>query len=124
MDWTYLLSLFHDTDFWRASLVVVALSVLSWTLATALGLLMALAKRSGSKWLRWPAAIYVWFFRSLPLLVLLILVYNAPQAIPSLHQVIRSPFIAGLIALVLSETAYIAEIHRGGLLSVAGGQGE
>jgi polar amino acid transport system permease protein len=124
MDWKYLLSLFHDTDFWRASLVVVELSVLSWTLATALGLLVALAKRSGSKRLRWPAAIYVWFFRSLPLLVLLIFVYDAPQAIPSLHQVIRSPFIAGLIALVLSETAYIAEIHRGGLLSVAGGQGE
>lgn len=31
---------------------------------------------------------------------------------------------AGLIALVLSETAYISEIHRGGLSAVAGGQGE
>lgn len=98
--------------------------MLSWTFATALGLLVALAKQSRNRFLRWPAGVYVWFFRSLPLLVLLIFVYNAPQVIPSLRDVIRSPFAAGLAALVLSETAYMAEIHRGGLLSVVGGQGE
>ena len=124
MDWGYILSLFHDADLWRASLVVVELSVLSWTLATALGLLVALAKQSRSRYLRWPAAVYVWFFRSLPLLVLLVFVYNAPQVLPSLSHLIGTPFRAGLVALVLSETAYIAEIHRGGLLSVVSGQGE
>jgi polar amino acid transport system permease protein len=124
MDWGYVLDLLHDVDFWRAALVVVELTVSSWLLATALGLLMALAKQSTARWLRWPAAVYIWFFRSLPLLVLLIFVYNAPQVVPSLHDVIRSPFVAGLVALVASETAYIAEIHRGGLLSVVGGQGE
>jgi len=124
MNWDYLVGLFLDGDLWRAALVVVALSVLSWTFATALGLLVALAKQSRNRFLRWPAGVYVWFFRSLPLLVLLIFVYNAPQVIPSLRDVIRSPFAAGLAALVLSETAYMAEIHRGGLLSVVGGQGE
>ncbi len=124
MDWSYILGLFANRDLWRAALVVVGLSVLSWSLATALGLLVALAKQARSRFLRWPAAVYVWFFRSLPLLVLLIFVYNAPQLIPPLREVIGSPFAAGLVALVLSETAYIAEIHRGGLLSVVGGQGE
>ncbi|MBA3309916.1 MAG: amino acid ABC transporter permease/ATP-binding protein, partial [Nocardioidaceae bacterium] len=124
MDWSYILGLFTNRDLWRAALVVVELSVVSWTLATALGLLAALAKQSRTRFLRWPAAVYVWFFRSLPLLVLLIFVYNAPQLIPPLREVIGSPFVAGLVALVLSETAYIAEIHRGGLLSVVGGQGE
>lgn len=124
MDWGYVLSLFHDADLWRASLVVVELSVLSWTLATGLGLLVALAKQSPRRCIRWPAGLYVWFFRSLPLLVLLIFVYNSPQVAPALGHVIGSPFRAGLVALVLSETAYIAEIHRGGLLSVVDGQGE
>ena len=67
MDWDYLFGLFLDGDLWRAALVVVALSVLSWTFATALGLLVALAKQSRNRFLRWPAGVYVWFFRSLPL---------------------------------------------------------
>ncbi|MBA2418880.1 MAG: amino acid ABC transporter permease/ATP-binding protein [Nocardioidaceae bacterium] len=124
MDWKYILGLFANRDLWTAALVVVQLAVLSWVLATALGLMLALAKQSRSRLLRWPAAVYVWFFRSLPLLVLLIFVYNAPQILPSLQPLLGSPFVAGLVAMVLSETAYIAEIHRGGLISVAGGQGE
>ena len=124
MDWAYILGLFANRDLWRAALVVVVMAVLSWTIATALGLLVALAKQSGVPLVRGAATAYVWFFRSLPLLVLLIFVYNAPQVAPSLQGLLSSPFVAGLVALVLSETAYIAEIHRGGLLSVAAGQGE
>ncbi len=124
MDWSYTLGLFANRDLWRAALVVVAMAVLAWTIATALGLLVALAKQSPLALVRRPAAVYVWFFRSLPLLVLLIFVYNAPQVAPALQPLLSSAFVAGLVALVLSETAYIAEIHRGGLLSVVAGQGE
>ncbi len=35
---------------------------------------------------------------------------------------LSDPFYAGLTALVLSETAFIAEIHRGGILGVPRGQ--
>ncbi|MNJ72116.1 Octopine transport system permease protein OccM [compost metagenome] len=54
--------------------------------------------------------------------MLLIFVYNLPQAFPASSALLAHPFSAGLIALVLSEAAYIAEIHRGGLLAVARGQ--
>jgi polar amino acid transport system permease protein len=37
---------------------------------------------------------------------------------------LNDPFWAGLLAMVLSEAAYIAEIHRGGLLSIPKGQSE
>jgi len=124
MDWKYVFGLFGERDLWEAALVVVELSVLAWTIATTLGLVLALAKRSPRRFLRWPTAVYIWFFRSLPLLVLLVFVYNIPQIAPSLRGVLGPPFIAGLVALVLSETAYIAEIHRGGLLSVTAGQSE
>src|SRR5690606_38264111 len=43
---------------------------------------------------------------------------------PSLRPLLGNPFIVGFISLVLSETAYMAEIHRGGLLGVPQGQVE
>ncbi len=123
-DWRYTLSLFADSDLWRAALLVVELAVLSWVISTLLGLFVALMQQSRSRLLRWPAGAYIWFFRSLPLLVLLIFVYNSPQLFPQLRSLLSSPFVAGVVAMVLSETAYIAEIHRGGLLSVGKDQSE
>ncbi|KAA0010250.1 amino acid ABC transporter permease/ATP-binding protein [Billgrantia pellis] len=123
-DWEYALSLFGYAPLWRATLVVIVLSLLSWTIAASLGFLLALAKLSSYPILKLPVAAYIWFFRSLPLLVLLIFVYNLPQVLPWTSPYLSSPFFAGLLGLVLSETAYMAEIHRGGLLAVPNGQRE
>jgi polar amino acid transport system permease protein len=123
-DWSYLLSLFVDPDFWWASFTVVQLSVLAWVLAGAFGLLLAIGRLSRSRWLALPCAGYVWFFRSLPLLVLVIVVYNVPQMVPDVRFILSNVFIAGLLALVLSESAYMSEIHRGGLLAVGADQHE
>lgn len=119
-----MLSLLSNIDFWLAAIVVVKLSVLTWLISIALGFLLALAKRSSRPGLQLPASGYIWFFRSLPLLVLLIFVYNLPQIFPATSVVLGDPFYAGLIALVICETAYIAEIHRGGLISINKGQAE
>jgi polar amino acid transport system permease protein len=124
MDWGYTLGLFGYAPLYGAAGTVVLLALSSWSIAVVLGMLVALGRQSRFRPLVWALNAYVWFFRSLPLLVLLIFVYNAPQAIPELRVVVGSSFVAGLIALVLSETAYIAEIHRGGIMSVAKGQGE
>ena len=121
-DWTYVWGLVSYEDFWEATLLVVWLSVLTWVLGTVLGFFVALAKQSPKKPLSLIASVYIWFFRSLPLLVLLIFVYNLPQLLPQTAALLSAPFWAGLIAMVLSETAYIAEIHRGGLLSIPKGQ--
>jgi polar amino acid transport system permease protein len=123
-DWQYTLSLLWSRDFWMATLTVVQLSVAAWAISVVLGFGVALARQSPIFAVRRIAAAYIWFFRSLPLLVLLIFVYNFPQAFPSTGAVVSQPFIAGLIALVLSETAYIAEIHRGALLAIGRGQYE
>ena len=123
-DWGYLVGLASFKDFWTASFLVARLSVLTWFIGLATGFSMALARASGPPWLGQIAIAYIWFFRSLPLLVLLIFVYNLPQILPGLRPILSNPFWAGLVALVASETAYIAEIHRGGLLSVDKGQHE
>ena len=123
-DWPYLLSLFKNQDFWDASLLVVELSVATWIGGIIFGMVLALAKQSHYRPLSWLSGSYIWLFRSLPLLVLIIFIYNVPQFIPASSDFLSSPFIAGLLAMILSESAYIAEIHRGGLLSVHKGQTE
>ncbi|HCB0594512.1 TPA: amino acid ABC transporter permease/ATP-binding protein [Klebsiella quasipneumoniae subsp. similipneumoniae] len=123
-NWNYMLSLLSDADFWWATWTVIKLSLLTWGCSIVLGFILALAKQSPRGWLSTPARMYIWLFRSMPLLVLLIFVYNMPQALPSFAPVLNDPFWAGLLAMVLSEAAYIAEIHRGGLLSIPRGQSE
>ncbi len=96
--------------------------VLVWILGIVLGFLLALGKKSKIKAISILCGGYIWFFRSLPLLVLLVFIYNMPQVFPQTSVILASSFLSGLIALTLSEAAYIAEIHRGGLNSVHKGQ--
>ncbi|AVO55001.1 amino acid ABC transporter permease/ATP-binding protein [Ectopseudomonas mendocina] len=123
-DWSYFLSLFTLGDFWRACVTVIVLSSAAWVLGLGLGFLLACARMSPKRGLNLPARLYIWFFRSIPLLVLLVFVYNLPQLFPQTGAWLGNPFTAGLIGLVATEAAYMAEIHRGGLLSVAAGQRE
>lgn len=123
-DLHYMLSLFAMPELWNAALTVIELSALSWILAVALGFPLACARLSDKVWLSVPARLYIWFFRSVPLLVAVIVIYNLPQMFPATGPWLSHPFFSGTLALVLTETAYMAEIHRSGLNSVARGQHE
>lgn len=123
-DWAYFFSLFSLGAFWHACITVVELSVLAWVLSVALGFALAGMRQSRYGPLRWFNQSYIWLFRSVPLLVMIIFIYNLPQMIPITRYVLSNAFVAGLVATVLVETAYMAEIHRSGLLSVAKGQYE
>lgn len=123
-DWTYFFSLFSLRSFWQASATVVELSVLAWGISIMLGFAVAGARQSHHLTLRSISRVYIWLFRSVPLLVMIIFIYNLPQMIPATRYVVGSAFLSGLVATTLVETAYMAEIHRGGLLSVAKGQYE
>lgn len=123
-NWSYLASLFVNTDFWKAVLTVFELSTLTWIFAVIWGFFLALGTQSNKKLVNKFSNTYIWLFRSLPLLVLLIFIYNVPQFWSASSVLLSNPFIAGLIAMVLSESAYIAEIHRGTLSSIPKGQYE
>ncbi|MFM2481400.1 amino acid ABC transporter permease/ATP-binding protein [Celerinatantimonas sp. YJH-8] len=123
-DVAYFLSLLHDAQLWASCWLVLKLSIATWGLGIILGLFVALGKQSTNPLIRTVVNGYIWFFRSIPLLVLVIFVYNLPQMIPSTSVFLSNPFFAGLLAMVLTEGAFIAEIHRGGLLSVPKGQHE
>lgn len=123
-DWGYTFSLFLYSPLWVGALYVVALSVLSWVIANIAGIGLALMRESRSRLMHVLAGTYIWLFRSLPLLVLLVFAYNIPQILPASKIILGSSFNAALIAMVLHEAAYMAEIHRGGLLGVGVDQRE
>ncbi|PTA88670.1 amino acid ABC transporter permease/ATP-binding protein [Kosakonia sp. H7A] len=123
-NWDYFFSLFSMATFWQASVTVVELSVLAWCAGLVLGFVVASARLSGPLWLKSVCQVYIWLFRSVPLLVLVVFVYNLPQMFPASGAVLGNAFFAGLLATILVEVAYMAEIHRGGLISVAKGQHE
>ena len=121
-DWGYFFSLFSIGAFWQACVTVIVISTLSWGIGLVVGFLLACAKLSAPRWVKIPVELYIWFFRSVPLMVLLVFVYNLPQLFPVTQPLLGVPFIAGLVSMTVTEAAYMAEIHRGGLLSVAKGQ--
>jgi polar amino acid transport system permease protein len=103
--------------------VTILLTIVSMVFGLALGLLVALMRDHSSRVLRGIAWTYVWFFRAVPTLVLLLIVwFGLPQLFPALKEKWFSQFFAASIALSINEAAYAAEIIRGGLLSVDEGQ--
>ncbi|MCV2403537.1 amino acid ABC transporter permease [Marinomonas sp. C2222] len=124
LDWGYFFSLFTMSAFYQACVTVITLSTLGWFFGLILGFVTACAKMSTSRWLNIPAGVFIWFFRSVPLLVVLVFVYNLPQLFPATGPFLGVPYFAGLVSLVVTEAAYMAEIHRSGLLAVGKGQKE
>jgi len=99
--------------------VTLYVSLLAMGVGSAIGLLVALLRLSRVAVLRWIAAFYVDFLRSTPLLVQLIWVYFA---LPILLGFSLSPIVAGVMTLGAYSGAYLAEIFRAGILSIASGQ--
>ncbi|ONI76397.1 amino acid ABC transporter permease [Actinosynnema sp. ALI-1.44] len=93
-----------------------------------LGTLLAVMRLSGSPVLAMISRLYVWFFRSTPLMVQLLFWYNISLLYPRLFGFDTRNLISGLMAavigLVLYEAAQAAEIVRAGILSVDPGQRE
>lgn len=84
------------------------------------GVLVMLAATARTRWLRWPALVYIDFFRAFPPLVLLIFVFSG---IPFLG--LQVPALAAVaVAFLLNSSSYFGEIYRAGMLSVPKGQAE
>jgi polar amino acid transport system permease protein len=129
--------LFSDVIF-NGLLMTLGLTVVAMFLGTALGVLLAICRISKNPVLSGFAAGYIWFFRGTPLLVQLIFFYNLSALVPSLSfgipfappmwsmetNSVVTPMLVAILGLGLHEAAYMAEIVRGGLLSVDPGQRE
>ena len=108
----------------REGLVMtILLTIVSFGIGMALGLGVALLRSSRFRVVRAGAWTYIWVFRAMPTLLLLLFFWNGlPQLIPALKGPGYPAFLAATIALSTNEAAYAAEIFRGGLLSIDDGQ--
>ena len=86
-----------------------------------IGLALAVAGISRSRWLRWPARIYTDIFRGLPeVVIILVIGLGIGPVVGSLTG--NNPYPLGIAALGLMAGAYIGEILRSGIQSVESGQ--
>ena len=100
--------------------ITILLGLVSIVAGLASGLSMALVRLYGAAPLRAIARVYIDVFRSIPLLVLLVLVY---YALPFVGIRLTS-FAAAATALTLVSCAYTAEIFRAGIEAIPNGQFE
>ncbi|MBU3066259.1 ABC transporter substrate-binding protein/permease [Nocardia sp. NEAU-G5] len=99
------------------------LALVSGVLGTILGLLLAVAGISRTRWLRWPARVYTDIFRGLPAVVtILVIGLGIGPIVKSVTG--NNPYWLGAVALALLASAYIGEIFRSGIQSVEAGQME
>ena len=111
-EWSWLPLLAHGL------ILTLEITVTCIAFGFAIGILLALARVYGNKWLSIPASIYIQLFRGTPLLVQLLMVY---YGLPS-WGIMFSAFTSGVLALGLNTAAYQAEYFRGAIQAVKGGQ--
>lgn len=109
--------------------MTLKLAMLSLLLSLALGLIGASAKLSRLRVLRTPATMYTTLIRSVPDLVLILLIFYSLQLwLNDLTELMGwsyleiDPFNAGVITLGFIYGAYFTENFRGAILSVPAGQ--
>jgi polar amino acid transport system permease protein len=99
--------------------LTVLLAALGLVLAFPLGLLLGLARISEHRVLRWPVTALVFVVRGIPLLMV---VFWAYFFLPSVTGHKTDQFTTMLIALVVFDGVYIAEIVRAGVRGIPDGQ--
>lgn len=99
--------------------MTVAVTIAAMALGAAVGLPVALLRMSRIRIVSALAGLYIDIWRSTPLLVQLIWVF---YALPILVRHSMTPLLAGVVTMAFHVSAYLAEIYRAGILSIAQGQ--
>jgi polar amino acid transport system permease protein len=101
--------------------LTIVLAVVTMVIAVPLGIVVMLMRQSNIKLLQWIATVFVEVFRNTPLLLL---VYWAYYAVPTMTHLPVSALVTGIVALVLNTAAYNSENFRAGVNSIRRGQME
>ena len=99
----------------------IYISVISIIISAILGFIVAIPSLAKNKFLTYINIGYVEIVRAIPLLVLILWIY---YGLPIMTGLSFSPFVSGIIALAISESAFQAEIFRAGINSIKKSQWE
>jgi len=101
--------------------VTIYISVISIIISMIVGFIVAIPSLAKNKFLTYINIGYVEIVRAIPLLVLILWIY---YGLPIMTGLSFSPFVSGIIALAISESAFQAEIFRAGINSIKRSQWE
>jgi glutamate transport system permease protein len=114
---------FLEWEIWQFILVglveTLKMAAIAIVLSLIFGTLLALARISTNRFLRYPATTYIELIRALPVLYLIFFMYFGGARFG-----LRDPTQAATLALVIYTSAVNAEIVRAGILSIERGQVE
>ncbi|EDY42199.1 amino acid ABC transporter permease [Streptomyces sp. SPB074] len=128
LDWIKWKPFFTDSRAWTTYLLpglgqTLLAAAISVVIALPLGAIFGIARLSDHAWVRVPAATVVEFFRSIPVLIMMIVAYEVYAQYTSVSTDDR-PLYAVVTGLVLYNASVLAEIVRAGILSLPKGQTE
>ncbi|MBN1830085.1 MAG: amino acid ABC transporter permease [Deltaproteobacteria bacterium] len=103
----------------KGSVVTIGVVFGAMSLGLLFGIALAVGQVYGAIWLKRLIGLYVWFFRGVPLLVLLFLFYFG---LFSLLNINLTAFTVAVIVLGLISAAYQSQIFRGAIVSLPDGQ--
>ncbi|MFI0369327.1 amino acid ABC transporter permease [Actinomadura sp. 1N219] len=138
LEWDVVREFFLDGGIRKGLWTTIWLTLAVTGVGLLLGTFIAAMRMSKNPVLSGLAWLYIWIFRSVPLLVQLLLWFNIAYLYPTISLSVPfgpalfsgasneliSPLMAAFLGLTLHEAAYAAEIVRGGILSVDQGQTE
>ncbi|MDC0876317.1 amino acid ABC transporter permease [Candidatus Pelagibacter sp.] len=99
----------------------IYISIVSIIISAIIGFIVAVPALAKNKFLTYINIGYVEIVRAVPLLVLILWIY---YGLPIMTGISFSPFVSGIIALSISESAFQAEIFRAGINSIKKAQWE
>ncbi|MFJ8810090.1 amino acid ABC transporter permease [Streptomyces sp. NPDC102490] len=128
LEWALWKPFFTGTEAWSTYIWpglqnTLKAAVLAVVIALPLGAALGIARLSDHTWVRVPAAIVVEFFRSIPVLVLMIFGLALFAEYTNVSSDDR-PLYAVVTGLVLYNASVLAEIVRSGILALPKGQAE
>jgi polar amino acid transport system substrate-binding protein len=98
----------------------VVLSLTSFPLAILIGMMVAVGRLYGPRWLRWVLAAYVEFLRGTPLMLQLFFIFFV---LPEVGINVPA-FTTAILGLAINYSAYESEIYRAGIQAIPPGQME
>lgn len=96
--------------------ITLLVTVLGMILASVLGLVIAILRRSRFRVVRWPVGAVNEFIRQTPLVVQLVFAYYLFTSVSALH--------IGIVVIGIHYATYMSEVYRAGIDGVAPGQWE
>ena len=105
----------------RGAGLTIEISVAALVLGTIIGLPFGIVRAHAGRILGAVLDIYIEVFRNIPALVQIVWMY---YVLPILTQINLDAVTAGILALGLNTSAFLAEVFRGGILGVPVGQTE